>query len=74
MNPGKVFKKAREYKGLTLRQTADLLGITKSALWKIEAGKVWPKHTTILDFCGRFDMPVAMFYIESIEWEDYGTR
>lgn len=74
MNPGKVFKTEREARGLSLREIAGTLGITTSALWKIEAGRNYPKQKTIIEFCKQFDYPIARFYVESLEKEDYGTR
>lgn len=74
MNPGKVFRSVREQNALTLSEMADTLKITRSALWKIERGRVWPKQATIKELCEQFDYPVARFYVESFEKEDYGTR
>ena len=59
---------------LTLAEMADTLRITTSALWKIEAGRNFPKQKTIKELCEQFDYPLARFYVESFEKEDYGTR
>lgn len=71
MNIGRVFKQARERQGLPLKIMSSRLGLTPSALWKIENGSSWPKQKTIQAFSMVTRMPVARIYIESIEPTDY---
>lgn len=71
MNIGKVFREAREDRGLTLRAMSSRLGLSPSALWKIEAGKNWPKQKTIEALRKETGRSMASIYIESIEPEDF---
>lgn len=71
MNIGKVFKELREEKNVPQKEMARALGITRSALWKIENGMVWPRKSTIDDFCSLNGIPVAYFYQRSFTLEDY---
>lgn len=71
MNIGRVFKQAREKEGLTLKIMSSRLGLTPSALWKIENQRNWPKPQTIEAFSRETNIPVARVYIESIEPTDY---
>lgn len=71
MNIGKVFKQTRQKEGVTLKIMSSRLGLTPSALWKIENGSSWPKQRTIQAFSMETRMPVARIYIESIEPTDY---
>lgn len=71
MNIGRVIKDLREQKGTSQKEMAANLGITRSALWKIENGKVWPKKTTIDKFCLLIGIPVAYLYQKAFTIEDY---
>ena len=72
MNIGKPFRNAREKCGLSQRQFADVLGITSSALSKIESGKNFPKQKTIDALCRHMEIPVAYFYHEAFDEGDFG--
>lgn len=50
---------------------AKMLGITTSALCKIENGRHVPKRETVEKFCRQLYIPLARIYIESFEPEDY---
>lgn len=71
MNLGKVFKTERERLGVSRTEMAKRLGLTVSALWKIEAGKTQPKSGTIKKFCDDALIPLAYFYSCAMEREDY---
>lgn len=71
MNVGKVFMQAREARGLCGRELARIIGVSPSALWKIENGKVWPKQATLEKFCKVCGYSIARLYVESIEPIDY---
>ena len=73
MNIGKVFKKFREEKGITQRSLAQALGITPTALYKIESGRNWPKQKTIEAFQMISGYKTARLYVESFEAKDYGA-
>ena len=73
MNLGRVFKTERERRGITQRGMARMLGLTPAALWKIENGHNWPKADTVKKFCLVTSTPVAFFYIQAIDIEDYQT-
>lgn len=72
MNIGNVFKKFREGKGITQRSMARALGITPTALYKIESGRNCPKQKTIDAFQMISGYPTARLYVESFEPKDYG--
>lgn len=71
MNLGKAFKKIREERGLSRAQVAGAIGVTSSALWKIEAGKTSPKEMTIRKFCAHTHVPIAYFYNWAMTIEDF---
>ena len=71
MNYGKVFKEIREEMNLSRQELATKLGITKSALWKIENGISTPKPSTIVALSSVSGMPVARIQIGSIEPKDF---
>lgn len=71
MNIGKVFKQARQGRELPLKIMSSRLGLTPSALWKIEVGQSWPKPKTIDAFSRETGIPIARIYIESLEPTDY---
>ena len=71
MNIGRVFKQERERIGITQREMAKRLGLTTSALWKIEANRNWPKPSTIEMFCRVVCIPLAYFYIHAVSPEDF---
>jgi len=71
MNFGKVFKKERERLGVTQKEMAKMLGLTTSALWKIEAGRNVPKESTIVKLCKVAFIPIAYFYKQATTLRDY---
>lgn len=71
MNIGKVFKHERERAGVTQKVMSEKLGITKSALWKIESGRNVPKPETVKRFCFVNGIPLAYLVIMSVEEEDF---
>jgi transcriptional regulator with XRE-family HTH domain len=71
MNYGIVFKQVREATGMSRPELAKKLGMTKSALWKIENRQSIPKQTTIDALSKLTGVPVARIVIESIEPEDF---
>ena len=71
MDYGKVFKGIREATKTSRPQMARDLGITASALWKIEHGKASPKKETVSKFCRIAGIPLAYFYISSLELKDF---
>lgn len=73
MNIGNVFKKFREGKGITQRSMAKALGITPTALYKIESGRNCPKQKTIEAFQMVSGYKTARLYVESFEPQDYGA-
>lgn len=71
MDYGKVFKEIRQASNTSRPQMARDLGITASALWKIEHGKASPKKETVSRFCRLTGITLAYFYISSLEREDF---
>lgn len=71
MNIGKVMKDLRESKKIPQKVLAANLGITRTALWKIENGKCYPKRDTILSFCHEMAITPAYLYIRSIDEDDF---
>lgn len=71
MDYGKVFKEIRKAINTSRPQMAKDLGITASALWKIENGKASPKKDTVSKFCRLTGISLAYFYISSLEKEDF---
>jgi transcriptional regulator with XRE-family HTH domain len=71
MDYGKVFKKQREKMGISQREMAKKLGLTPSALWKIESGRNVPKEGTIVKLCSVAFIPLAYFYKEATTLRDY---
>lgn len=71
MNIGRVFKQERERLGVTQKEMAKRLGLTTSALWKIEANRNWPKPQTILSLSRETGCPIARFYIDALDPTDY---
>lgn len=71
MEIGKIMKELREERGLTRPLMASKLGITASALWKLENGRTWPKKATVDRFCAEAKIPLAYLYIRSFTMEDF---
>lgn len=71
MNYGKAMQTLREENKLSRREMAEKLGVTPSALWKIEAGKTTPKSATIRVFCFSLKVPVARLYTLAFERADF---
>ena len=74
MDYGKVFKNLREERGMSRAELSSLLGVTKSALWKIENGQSVPKQSTIVALSGIALIPVARIVIEALEPSDYEVK
>ena len=66
-----MFKEIREEMNLSRQDLAVKLGITKSALWKIENGVSIPKPTTIAALALVSRVPVARIQIGALQPEDY---
>jgi len=64
-------KKIREEKGLSRRELADKIGVTVTALWKIENGKTRPKDMTINYFCFVLGIPLARLYTLAFDDRDF---
>ena len=64
-------KAIREEQKLSTREMATNLGITPSALWRIENGKVWPKPATVEKFCAVTLTPSAFLYTKALEAKDF---
>ena len=71
MRIGKAFKNIREESGIKQREMAARLGMTPTALWKIENGRVYPKKSTIDAFCFATKTPLARLYSISFEAKDF---
>ena len=71
MNLGRVFKYERTRLGVTQKEMAEKLGLTTSALWKIEANRNYPKPKTIEALCRIAFIPIARFYQEAMTLDDY---
>lgn len=71
MRIGKAFKNIREESGIKQREMAARLGMTPTALWKIEAGKTSPKWKTMQKFIAEMHVPVAYFFSKAMDLEDY---
>lgn len=73
MNYAKAFKEIREEAGLTRPELAKELGVTPTALWKIENSRTTPKEKTIMALCNLVHIPPAYFYNLAAVSTDYGT-
>lgn len=71
MKIGKAFKDIREESGIKQREMAARLGMTPTALWKIENGKTFPKWKTMHKFMAEMHVPVAYFFSKAMDLEDY---
>lgn len=71
MNIGKAFRTVRENQHISRPSMAKQLGLTPSALWKIEAGASHPKWDTVHKFIAVMHIPVAYFYSLAMDLEDY---
>lgn len=71
MNLGKTFKTERERLGVSRPEMAKRLGLTASALWKIEAGRTQPKQVTIEKFCLCVGVSLGYVIIMSLGKEDF---
>lgn len=71
MNIGLTMKRIRENHAMSQRMMAHMLGITATALWKIENGKSNPKMSTVEKFCKKLEIPLALIMVESIEPSDF---
>lgn len=71
MNIGSAMKRIREQSGIGRPEMAKRLSVTQSALWKIEAGKTFPKRKTLDKFCEETRTPLARLYVEALEPTDF---
>lgn len=71
MKIGKAFKDIREESGIKQREMAARLGMTPTALWKIENGKTFPKWKTMSKFMAEMHIPTAYFFSKAMGMEDY---
>lgn len=71
MNIGKVMKDTRESRNIPQKAMAQELGITRTALWKIEANRCTPKKETVSMFCHKMQIPPAYLYMQAIEIKDF---
>lgn len=71
MTYAKVFKEIRKERNLTRQELAQQLGITKSALWKIENGLSTPKPSTLYALSVVSNIPMARIQIGSLEPDDF---
>ena len=53
-------KKAREAKGITLRQLSELTGIAPANLCKIERGETDPRLSTIVTICDALGLSIEI--------------
>lgn len=54
-NLGKKLKKARNAKGLTGEQLAELVNLTPESIWQLEGGKRSTTLPTLIDLCHALD-------------------
>ena len=71
MNYAKAFREIREETQMTRPALAKSIGITNTALWKIERGLTAPKEKTIIALCRLVRVPLAYFYQHAMTVEDY---
>lgn len=71
MEIGNTMRTMREERGMKLSALAKELGITRSALWKIETKKSEPKASTVKRFCQYMKCPIAFLYISSMSILDF---
>ena len=71
MNLGKAMKSIREDRGIGRPEMARKLSVTQSALWKIEAGKTFPKRRTLDKFCTETKISLALLYVKALEESDF---
>ena len=55
-----VIKKAREAKGITLRQLSELTGIDNANLSNIERGKIDPRLSTVKTICKALGLTIEI--------------
>jgi transcriptional regulator with XRE-family HTH domain len=55
---GKVLQRARELQGLSRPQMADLIGVIRQQVYKVEAGHASPSLATIEKFSNALGIPV----------------
>ena len=71
MNYAKAFRELREETQMTRPGLAKSIGVTPTALWKIEHGVTVPKEKTIIALCRLLHVPLAYFYQHAMTIEDY---
>lgn len=71
MNIGSAMKRIREQSGIGRPEMAKRLSVTQSALWKIEAGKTFPKRKTLDKFCEETRISLALLYVKALEESDF---
>jgi Zn-dependent peptidase ImmA (M78 family)/DNA-binding XRE family transcriptional regulator len=65
-------KEARIYRGLTQRELAEEIGLTRQAINNYEAGTNVPPLNTLLEISKILDFPINFFYKERIICENHG--
>lgn len=55
-----AIKKAREAKGITLRQLSELTGIDNANLSNIERGKIDPRFSTLTKICDSLGLKIEI--------------
>lgn len=71
MNYAKAFKEIRDEVQMTRPALARSIGLTPTALWKIEHNRTLPKQKTIVALCRLVHVPLAYFYQHAMTIEDY---
>lgn len=64
---GKVLRKLRKEREMTLEELADLTGVSKLTLGKIERGEANPSLTTIWKIANGLRIPISSLLVESQE-------
>ena len=68
-NLGVRLKEARNAKGLTAEQLAELVNITSKSIWQIESGNRSTTLPTLLKFCHALDMKPSELLSDSLNYD-----
>jgi transcriptional regulator with XRE-family HTH domain len=60
---GRLLAKARTDNGQTQEAVADLLGLDKQTVSRIERGESWPSIQRLISFADLYDIPVARLFL-----------
>ena len=71
---GQLIKKAREEKGLTQIQLAEMSNVTEPSIRKYECGKRNPKINTVIAIAKALDKPLTYFELDMPEVEEDEDR